>query len=49
MRLAVMHIDSSSDDIVAKGAQEYSNLVKDTLAISNLANTIGQIVDIIPF
>jgi len=49
MRLAVMHIDSSSDDIVALGAQEYSNLTKETLAAANLANTIGQIEDIIPF
>ena len=49
MRLAVMHIDASSTDIVAKGAQEYTNLAKETLAATNLANTIGQIGDIIPF
>ena len=49
MRLAVMHIDPSSTDIIAKGAHEYTNLAKETLAATNLANTAGQIGDIIPF
>lgn len=49
LTLAVMHIDSSSDDIVAKGAQEYSNIAKETLAMTNLANSIGQVEDIILF
>ena len=38
-----------SDDVIAKGAFEFSNLAKDLMAISNLANTASEIVDLIPF
>lgn len=49
LRLSVLTIDPSSDDLVAKGALEYSNLAKEAQAIANLANTAQQVKDIIPF
>lgn len=47
--LAVNEIDICSDDIVAKGALKYSSAAKEAQAIANLANTIDQVVDLIPF
>ena len=47
--LAVNPIDNCSDDMVGKGALEYSNLAKEAQAILNLANTIEQIAELIPF
>jgi len=47
--LAVNVIDNCSDDTVGKGALEYSNMAKDAQAMLNLANTIGQIAELIPF
>jgi hypothetical protein len=47
--LAVNAIDNCSDDAVGKGALEYSNMAKDAQAMLNLANTIGQIAELIPF
>jgi len=47
--LAVNAIDDCSDDKVGKGALEYSNMAKDAQAMLNLANTVGQIADLIPF
>lgn len=47
--LAVNTVDPSSDDMIARGALEYSNIAKDTQAAANLANTASQIVDLIPF
>jgi hypothetical protein len=47
--LAVNAIDNCSDDTVGRGALEYSNLAKDAQAVANLAATIGQIADMIPF
>jgi hypothetical protein len=49
LSLAVMSLDSCSDDVIAKGALEYSNLAKEAQAILNLANTAEQIVELIPF
>ena len=46
--LAVNEIDVCSDDIVAKGALKYSSAAKEAQAILNLANTIEQVVDLIP-
>lgn len=48
LRLDVLTADPCSDDRVAGGALEYSNLAKDAQAIANLANTAEQVVDIIP-
>ena len=47
--LAVNAIDKCSDDTVSKGALEYSNMAKDAQAMLNLANTVGQIAELIPF
>lgn len=47
--LAVNEIDICSDDIVAKGALKYSSAAKEAQAIANLANTIDQVIDLIPF
>jgi len=47
--LSVITIDPCSEDQVARGAIEYSNLAKDAQAIANLANTAQQVADIIPF
>lgn len=47
--LAVNAIDNCSDDTVGKGALEYSNIAKDAQAMLNLANTAGQIAELIPF
>ena len=47
--LSVIAIDQCSDDVLAKGALEYSTMAKEAMAIANLANTAEQIVDLIPF
>jgi len=46
--LSVIAIDQCSDDVLAKGALEYSTIAKEVMAIANLANTAEQIVDLIP-
>src|SRR5215207_6239452 len=47
--LSVDPFDPCSDDGLGKGALEYSNLAKEAQAIANLANTVGQVVELIPF
>ena len=47
--LAVNEIDICSDDRVAKGALKYSSAAKEAQAIANLANTIDQVIDLVPF
>jgi hypothetical protein len=47
--LSVNAIQACSDDVVAKGAMEYSNVVKEAQAILNLANTVEAAVELIPF
>jgi hypothetical protein len=47
--LTVNEIDTSSSDMVGKGALKYSNAAKEAQAIANLANTISQAVDLVPF
>lgn len=49
LELSVINVESNTDDKIAKGAYDYSKLAKDTQALLNLANTAGQIVDLIPF
>jgi hypothetical protein len=49
LTLAVNQIDNCSDDVVGRGALEYSNLAKEAQAILNLANTAEQITEVIPF
>lgn len=46
--LTVNAIDACSDDVLAKGALEYSSLAKEAQAIANLANTAEQVVELIP-
>ncbi len=47
--LVVNPIDKCSNDVVGRGALEYSNIVKEAQAITNLANTIEQVAELIPF
>lgn len=49
LQLTVNAVDDCSDDWLAKGALEYSNIAKEAQAIANLANTAEQIVELIPF
>ena len=46
--LSVIAIDECSDDVLAKGALEYSTIAKEAQTIANLANTAEQIVELIP-
>jgi hypothetical protein len=46
--LSVNAIDDCSDDVLAKGALEFSTIAKEAQAIANLANTAEQIVELIP-
>lgn len=47
--LAVITIDMCADDQIAKGAIEYSDIAKEAQAMLNLANTVQQVVELIPF
>jgi hypothetical protein len=47
--LSVIAPDKCADDLIGQGALQYSNMAKDLLAITNLANTASQVVDLIPF
>ena len=47
--LVVNPIDKCSNDVIGKGALEYSKIVKEAQAITNLANTIEQVAELIPF
>ena len=47
-QLSVIAVDQCSDDVLAKGALEYSTIAKEAQAIANLANTAEQIVELIP-
>jgi hypothetical protein len=47
--LSVITVDRCSDDWIGKGAQEYSQLIKDAQAMANLASTAEAVVDLIPF
>jgi hypothetical protein len=47
--LTVNSVDACSDDLLAKGALEYTTIAKEAQAIANLANTAEHIVELIPF
>ncbi len=49
LTLGVPGADPCSDDWIAKGALDYTNAVKEVQAIANLANTVSQIAEMIPF
>jgi hypothetical protein len=46
--LSVTPIDACTDDIVARGAFEYSQTAKEVQAVANLVNTSEQIADLVP-
>ena len=48
IELTVNAVDSCSDDVLAKGALEYTTIAKEAQALANLANTAEQIVELIP-
>ncbi|MGD6978866.1 MULTISPECIES: hypothetical protein [Citricoccus] len=48
LEIAVIKIDACSDDWLARGAQEFTEIAKETQAIANLANTAEQVVELIP-
>jgi hypothetical protein len=48
LELTVNAVDTCSDDLLAKGALEYTTIAKEAQAIANLANTAEQIVELIP-
>jgi hypothetical protein len=47
--LSVVTISSCSDDEIAKGASEYSKILRDTQAELNLVNTVSDVIELIPF
>jgi hypothetical protein len=47
--LAVINVDRCSDDMIAKGALEYTKAATEAKAMLNLANTASLAVDMIPF
>ncbi|MGA2114834.1 MAG: hypothetical protein ABSH56_08805 [Bryobacteraceae bacterium] len=49
MGLAVISPCYCCDDQIAQGALQYTQLMQDTLATVNLANTVAEVVDLIPF
>lgn len=48
LTLSVIAVDECSDDVLAKGALEFSTIAKEAQAMVNLANTAEQVVDLIP-
>jgi hypothetical protein len=48
LEISVIKIDACSDDWLAKGAQEFTEIAKEAQAIANLANTAEQVVELIP-
>jgi len=49
LSLAVVEPTNSSDDVVAKGAFQYTSVAKEAMAAVNLANTVQLAADIVPF
>jgi len=48
LQLSVIAVDQCSDDVLAKGALDYTTIAKEAQAVANLANTAEQVVDLIP-
>jgi hypothetical protein len=48
LALSVIAIDDCSDDVLGRGALEFTTIAKEAMAIANLANTAEQIVEIVP-
>lgn len=49
LSLGVVPPDPCCSDWIAKGASQYTAVVKEAQAIANLANTVGDVVDLIKF
>ena len=47
--MSVANLSACTDDVIARGALEYSNLAKEAQAMLNLVNTVEQVIEIIPF
>ncbi|NAZ84896.1 hypothetical protein [Kineococcus indalonis] len=48
LEISVIKVDACSDDWLARGAQEFTEIAKEAQAIANLANTAEQVVELIP-
>ena len=48
LEISVIKVDGCSDDWLARGAQEFTEIAKEAQAIANLANTAEQVVELIP-
>jgi hypothetical protein len=49
LTLDVLRPDPCSSDVVARGTLEYSRIATEVLAMTNLANTAEEVVEMIPF
>ena len=49
LELTVNVVDIASDDVLAKGALKYSTIAKEAQAMANLANTVSQVIELVPF
>lgn len=47
--LSVSPPGTCSDDLIAKGAMEYTTVAKEAMAIANVANSVEQVAELIPF
>ncbi|MGD9614572.1 MAG: hypothetical protein AB7H90_12220 [Alphaproteobacteria bacterium] len=48
LEISVIKVDACSNDWLARGAQEFTEIAKEAQAIANLANTAEQVVELIP-
>jgi hypothetical protein len=48
LQLTVIAVDQCSDDVLAKGALEYTTIAKEAQAIANLVNTVEQVAELFP-
>jgi hypothetical protein len=48
LQLTVISVDQCSDDVLAKGALEYTTIAKEAQAIANLVNTVEQVAELFP-
>ncbi|MEO7336567.1 MAG: hypothetical protein ABIV63_08300, partial [Caldimonas sp.] len=46
--LGVIAVDGCSDDMLARGALEFTSIAKEAQAIAHLANTADQVTDLVP-
>jgi hypothetical protein len=46
--LSVIAVDGCSDDVLAKGALEFTTIAREAQAMAHLANTVEQVADLVP-